>query len=184
MENKSKVVNKMCSFYVSDWHLITMLLPYINSKLEKGVVIDTILENNISENIDIILSKIVLNEKSKNNIKNIKWEKTNLIKYSDIDSYLNDLVSMNKDNEIYVFVDGRYSYITAINENIDKWINKNIEKCLKNSVKINIVNCFEVMDFNTDINYILDKHTKIINTSGEKNIEDVFEGYRPNSIAN
>ena len=29
-------VERLCSFYVSDWHLITMLLPYINKEIKLG----------------------------------------------------------------------------------------------------------------------------------------------------
>ena len=28
-------VKKLCSFYVSDWHLVAMLLPYINQKINE-----------------------------------------------------------------------------------------------------------------------------------------------------
>ena len=32
--NKESNFIKLCSFYVSDWHLVTMLLPYINKKIK------------------------------------------------------------------------------------------------------------------------------------------------------
>ena len=43
--------------------------------------------------------------------------------------------------------------------------------------KITIINCYEVMQFNNNVKEILDKHDKILNTSGEMEIEKVFEGY-------
>ena len=43
--------------------------------------------------------------------------------------------------------------------------------------KIKIVNCYEVTEFNTNIKEILDEHDKILNTSGEKEKGEVFEGY-------
>ena len=51
MKKENKKIEKLCSFYVSNWHLVTMLLPYINKKIEKNTKIITILENNIEENI-------------------------------------------------------------------------------------------------------------------------------------
>ena len=36
------------------------------------------------------------------------------------------------------------------------------------------------MRFNQNMEEILSKHDKILNTSGEKNIEDIFEGYVKN----
>ena len=32
MEVQENNFTKLCSFYVSDWHLVTMLLPYIKNK--------------------------------------------------------------------------------------------------------------------------------------------------------
>ena len=52
MNMQKKNVLKLCSFYVSEWHLITMLLPYINKKVNEETKIATILENDI-KTIDI-----------------------------------------------------------------------------------------------------------------------------------
>ena len=43
--------------------------------------------------------------------------------------------------------------------------------------EITLVNCYEITQFNENIREILDIHDKILNTSGEKNIEEVFAGY-------
>ena len=51
MNNKNYQVEKLCGFYVSDWHLTTTILPYINSKIDEKTKVITILENNIEENI-------------------------------------------------------------------------------------------------------------------------------------
>ena len=37
MDFISEKVEKICSFYVSDWHLVTMLLPYINKKNRRKI---------------------------------------------------------------------------------------------------------------------------------------------------
>ena len=77
-------------------------------------------------------------------------------------------------NEIVIIVNGNKEYIEATNNNINKVIEKNINKINK---KIKIVNCYEVTEFNTNIKEILDEHDKILNTSGEKEKGEVFEGY-------
>ena len=51
MNNKNYQVEKLCGFYVSDWHLTTTILPYINSKIDEKTKVITILENNINEKI-------------------------------------------------------------------------------------------------------------------------------------
>ena len=45
MEIKNYHVEKLCGFYVSDWHLATTVLPYINSKIEENTKVITFLEN-------------------------------------------------------------------------------------------------------------------------------------------
>ena len=57
------------------------------------------------------------------------------------------------------------------NQNIEKWFKKS------NVQSIKIINLFEVTEFNNHIMEILDAHDKVLNTSGEKEIEEVFEGY-------
>ena len=82
-------VEKMCSFYVSDWHLVTMLLPYINKQINEKANIITILENDIEENIKILIKK--LNLKNEEKILNLNWKKANGIKYSEIENKLKNL---------------------------------------------------------------------------------------------
>ena len=57
-------------------------------------------------------------------------------------------------------------------------------KDAKENAKINnikIINYFELTEYNSDIVNILDNHDKILNTSGEREITDVFTGYNNNS---
>ncbi len=167
---------KICSFYVSDWHLITMLLPYITNKIDEGAKIGTTLEKSINENVEILLSKTNLSKETQEKLKSINWYDNNLIKYYDLEKYLNNIILYNK--EIYILVNGNNTYIQAINENFDKWLEKHKTKLIKNRIKLNIINFFEVMQFNNNIDNILDMHDLILNTSGEKEIEEVFEGYK------
>ena len=36
MEEREKSMETLCSFYVSDWHIVTMLLPYINAQINEN----------------------------------------------------------------------------------------------------------------------------------------------------
>lgn len=54
---------------------------------------------------------------------------------------------------------------------MEKWVKKSDFK------KIKIINFFEVTEFNNNIMEILDAHDRILNTSGEREISEVFEGY-------
>ena len=173
MENLKKCTEKICSFYVSDWHLVTMLLPYINKELNEKANITTILENNIQNNIETLISKLNLQNEKK--ILEINWKNSQGLKYSYIDNELKKYVNKNNCTNI-IFVNGSKNYIDIVNENVDKWICKNVDKLKK--VKFKIVNCYEVTDFNSSIKEILDMHDKILNTAGEKEINEIFEGYK------
>lgn len=165
-ENKIK---KMCNFYVSDVHLITMILPYLSKRIKDGDKFITIFEKDLAINLDIILDKINIKEEEKDVIKRIGWNNKKNYKVKSLEREVNKII---EDKETINFmVVGSEGYIDSSNEYI--------EKVLKNKFnnKITIINCYEVEQFNSNIINILDKHDKILNTSGEKEIEEVFAGY-------
>lgn len=168
MKKENGNLEKLCSFYVSDWHLATMLLPYINRQIDKNTNIITLLENNIEENIETLVEKLDLKNREK--ILEIRWENINSKKYSDIEEILKKEVNEAKEN--IILVNGCKDYIEKNNENIEKWIQKTEAK------KIKIINFFEVTEFNHHIVEILNAHDRVLNTSGEREISDVFEGYK------
>ena len=167
-----KKLEKLCSFYVSDWHLTTMILPYINSKLEKHVNVVPVLENKLEENIKILVEK--LNLKNKEKILSINWKNLDSIKYENIENKLNEELNKNNKNknnnetEIIILVNGSKEYIEKNNSNIEKWLETS------KISKLKIINFFEVTDFNNNIVEILSNHNKVFNTSGEKEISEVF----------
>ena len=172
MENLKISTEKLCSFYVSDWHLVTMILPYINKELNEKANIITILESNIEENIKTILAK--LNLKNEEEILKIDWKNANGKKYTEVSEKILEVLKKENTQNI-ILINGTKNYIDIVNNNIEKALEKISDK-LK-SINIKIINCYEVTDFNGNIREILDKHNKVLNTAGEKKIEEVFEGY-------
>ena len=170
MEILKNNIEKLCSFYVSDWHLVTMLLPYINKQINEKANIITILENDIEENIKTLTKK--LNLKNEEQILGLDWKKTNGLKYFEVENKIKEL---KNDTLNIIFINGNKNYIDITDKNIEKFLNKNKEK--KKELNIKIINCFEVSEFNVNMQQILNEHDKILNTSGEKEINDVFEGY-------
>ena len=168
MRRENQKIEKFCSFYVSDWHLVTMLLPYINRKIEENSKIVTILENNIEENLKILVEKLNLNNKEK--ILSINWETIENKKYSEIEEILKSQISDNTEN--IILVNGCKEYMERSNLIVEKFIkNSSVQQ-------IKIINFFEVTEFNNNILDILNSHDKVLNTSGEREIEEVFEGYK------
>ena len=170
MSIEGKNIMKLCSFYVSDWHLVTMLLPYINRKINEKEKIVTVLESDIKNNVETLVKR--LNLRNEEEILNIDWSKKD--NYISINKLLNDNIEEN----IIVIVNGSKEYITKANKNIDTIIEKNKSKIEQKNIKI--INCYEIVEFNGSIVEILDNHDKILNTSGEKEIYEVFEDYKRN----
>ena len=171
MEILKNNIEKLCSFYVSDWHLVTMLLPYINKQIDEKANVVTLLENDIEENMKTLVKKLNLKNESK--ILKINWNKTNGIKYSELK---NKMKKKKKEDILNViFINGSKSYIDLTNKNIEKFLQDNSKRYKE--VNIKIIDCFEVSEFNVNMQEILHTHDKILNTSGEREICEVFEGY-------
>ena len=112
-------VKKTCSFYISDNHLSTLLLPYIKEKIKSNVKIKTFFENNIEKNIEKVTAGINMEEYIKKEILKINWDRTEETKCSKI------LKNMKIDNEdINVIVGGSKEYVHTINKCLEKLIEK------------------------------------------------------------
>lgn len=148
INNKVKTV---CSFYASEWHLVTMLLPNIDKEINKGIRITTILENDVEENMEILLKK--LNLKNTERILGIGWNKRELV---NIEKLIND-------NE-WIIISGTVEYINNVHKMIEEniVINKNIT----------ILDCYDVNECKPEIKRILNEHDKVLNTAGEKDKDE------------
>lgn len=159
-------VKRVCSFCVSDWHFITMITPYINQKIKNKEKILIYSSQNYSLLIRTFLPKLMIENEKKQKIADLNWNESKIRKSSQIV----DDIENAKEQEITVIVKGDNSYINKLNTCIDKYSKENANK------KITVVNCFEMGEFNQNMGEILKSHDKILNTSGEKEISDVFEG--------
>lgn len=161
-------IKRVCSFSVSNWHLVTMLTPYLNEAINQNEEIYTFFETNMEIIIREFLMKLTLNVDSKQKLYELNWKNSKGYKYSYIETVLKDM----PDKDITIIVAGQKEYIDKINEKLFKFIKKNK---IKNKIKI--VSCYEVMQFNNNISEILKNNDKVLNTSGEKDIAEVFDGY-------
>ncbi len=179
MENKEKIIKKVCSFYVNEWHLTTMMLPHINENITKDTQILTILENGIQERVEELISRMNLKEETKSKILSINWTSNKMYKYDNIEQYLKEKIKFK--NSIEIIVNGKSEHINIINTNINKFINKN-HKELKNKT-ITVINCYEASKYN-DAKEIIKNHELILNTSGLRRVEEVFEKEQNQQVAN
>lgn len=175
MKEKGKI-EKVCGFYVSNMHFATMILPFVNKKIKEGESFQTFFEFNLKQNINTVLSGIIANIEDKEKILKINWEDSRIYKYADFEK---NLKTITDGNNIFLTC-GTEEYIDMINANIEKYIEKNSKKLHSTSIKI--INFFEVENFSANIKEILDNHHKVLNTSGEHEISEIFNGYQKKAI--
>ena len=142
--------SRYCSFYVSDIHLVTMLLPYINEKMKEKKEFITIFEKDISESAKKVIKSLSLKRKDELKLINVGWKNRINIENIDIE---------NK----YIIIMGDDKFI--------KNINLQLENRCEDFV---IMNCFEIFQAEKNIDEIIENHEKLINTKGENDIEKIF----------
>lgn len=156
-------IKKICNFYVSDWHLAVMLLPYINKEINKGTKITTVFQNNMRNNIETLVRK--LNLKNEEEILQIDWNTKN---NSILERYVKENLSGGEEN--LFIINGDKEYVEKSNEKVIEYIGKN--KTKKNFIKI--VDCYEVEQNEEKMYNIIKMHDCVLNTSGEHNIEKII----------
>jgi hypothetical protein len=154
------VIKRSCSFYISDMHFATMLMPFIKKQVENKINVTTFLENNYSNNIELVLARMKLQEEQKKQILNINWKENKNNKYSNIDKLLKNNILKGKENVI--IINGKKEYLEIINDMVRKFLDKNSKKY--EDTTIFIMDFYEVGTFNENITEILNKHEFIFNT--------------------
>lgn len=137
-------IEKICCFYVSDFHLEMILVPYINAHINENIVIIT--ENDFNETVGILVSKMNLKKENKEKILNLGWngkEEKNI-----------------KDKSIIIII-GNKKYIE----------NKNNEIREGNNGDITIIDCYNFEDIKQNMDNIINDYSKNLNTTGFGNIE-------------
>ena len=138
---------KICSFYVSDFHLITILLPYINEKITEEKEIITILQNDVSKSIKRYLKNVKNVNVEKEKILDIGWKEIKKMKNLDLE---------NKT----VIVSGEEDFVKKINDEIYKEIED-----------YELLNCYKI-DNTEDIAKIASEYSIFLNTSGKTELTE------------
>lgn len=69
---QNKREEKTCCFYVSDFHLEMILVPYINEKIDENITI--LSEKKLKDTVKILISKMNLKEENKEKILSLSWD--------------------------------------------------------------------------------------------------------------
>lgn len=138
--NEISNTQKVCSFYVSNIHFATMILPFANRQIEEKTSVVTFFENNFTTNIELVLSRLTLSEQRKKELLSINWRDTNAVKYLNIERALK--ANLKKQEKNIIIINGTEEYINAVNEGIERYVQRNAKKI--DSKNIKLINFFEV----------------------------------------
>lgn len=166
-----KNVKRVCSFCVSDLHLIIMLLPYLNKKINEKEKFIVVVEKNLTEQVELVLSRLTLKEEDKNKIQSINWN-NNILDEEKIKE------EFSKGSKLNFIINGSKEYIEERNSNLNSILKNN-----EINASVKIINCYDITKLDDDIKEILKEHDIILNASGEKEISEVFEGYEKQRYA-
>lgn len=129
-----------CSFYVSEYHLLTILLPYINEQITNSKNVELILENDMIDYVKKYLKRSEIDNMSK--IVKLGWKKCK-----------NENIEIDGNTDIIV-VCGCKMFI----ENANKFV------CNSKNVK-EIINCYNLESLD-DLNGIVKEHDFVLRTNG------------------
>ena len=162
MINNELKIKRVCGFYVNEWHLTTMILPYIVKRLEKGDKLVNVFQYDIKNNIKELLSKMNINAKTEKRLLEINWTS-------------NNIENISKKCEVQIIIAGEFDYVAKENQKIQPAVRDVKDR------EITIINLYKIVD-NKNISDILDENEYVINTSGIKRIEEVFTEYKKTNV--
>lgn len=140
MDIEKKENKKMYVFYVSEFHLEMILLPFVNKKIEEKekIIINT--EYDLEDTMKVLLNRMNLKEENKEKILDLNWNKKEKQEM------------YNKSNIITI---GRQEYIDKINSEIKQ----------ENLNNIRMLDCYKFDDIKEEISDIANKYDGNFNTS-------------------
>ena len=142
---QNKNIEKICNFYVSDFHLEMILLPYLNQKLKEEEPITIISEKNLNQSIKELISKVNLDNDAKKNILNLKWDSAEIKEIQ------------NNSNVILIGTEN------FIEQKKNKLIDMNVEN-------LKIIDCYSLQEVEKNLQNIILTHYKNLNTLGLTNV--------------
>ena len=140
----------VCSFFASDYHFEMITIPYIEKELDKNKKIVILTEEDLTPTVNVLLSRMNLNQKKKDKILNINWNNDNVKKIKEIEK--------NKNENMVVFIKGKERYINETRNNLNMYLGNNNLEC---------IDCYDINEIGNDLVRITKKYNQVLNTMGK-----------------
>ena len=138
---EEKKVKNICNFYVREYHLEIMLLPYISKKIDNEENITIITEIDLESTLNVVIERINLEKDKKEKIKKIGWNIQNI---ENIISNTNVILIGSK-----------------------KFINEKVFELKERQVEnLEIIACYNYNEVKNDMKEIVSKYDGMLNTLG------------------
>lgn len=138
---EEKKVKNICNFYVSEYHLEIMLLPYISKKIDNEENITIITEIDLESTLNVVIERINLDKDKKEKIKKIGWNIQNI---ENIIPNTNMILIGSK-----------------------KFINEKVFELKERQVEnLEIIACYNYNEVKNDMKEIVSKYDGMLNTLG------------------
>ena len=138
---EEKKVKNICNFYVSEYHLEIMLLPYISKKIDNEENITIITEIDLESTLNVVIERINLDKDKKEKIKKIGWNIQNI---ENIISNTNVILIGSK-----------------------KFINEKVFELKERQVEnLEMIACYNYNEVKNDMKEIVSKYDGMLNTLG------------------
>lgn len=138
---EEKKVKNICNFYVSEYHLEIMLLPYISKKIDNEENITIITEIDLESTLNVVIERINFDKDKKEKIKKIGWN---------IQNIENIIPNTN------VILIGSKKFI---NEKVFELKERQVEN-------LEIIACYNYNEVKNDMKEIVSKYDGMLNTLG------------------
>ncbi len=141
---EEKKVKNICNFYVSEYHLEIMLLPYISKKIDNEENITIITEIDLESTLNVVIERINLDKDKKEKIKKIGWNIQNIENIENIIPNTNVILIGSK-----------------------KFINEKVFELKERQGEIlEIIACYNYNEVKNDMKEIVSKYDGMLNTLG------------------
>ena len=131
---------KICTFYVSEFHLLTIILPYINEKIEEKQDILILSENDLISSVKKYLKQLTSFYQNEE-VLELNWKK------------FNDNLTEKDLRKKEIFIIGEKDFIRKVNSKLEI---KNVEQ---------IIDCYRIKKLE-EIDEVPKDYNYILNTSG------------------